>query len=158
MTAEMTLYWRSKGKSLLERLDEIFVQHGFHEERGLSKYFEGPTGMTVMRGIMDGYRKSQPATLGGIAVDRIRDVKTGKAWNVSDPGATSEVDLPASDAIQWYLADGTMVTVRPSGTEPKIKYYVLARTVVGAGGLAAAKKASATKVDAMLADIRKVIG
>ena len=51
-----------------------------------------------------------------------------------------------------------MVTVRPSGTEPKIKYYVLARTLVGAEGLAAAKKASAAKVDAILADIRKAIG
>ncbi len=158
MTAEMTLYWRSKGKSLLERLDEVFTLHGYHEERGLSRYFEGPTGMTVMRGIMDGYRKNQPATLGGIAIERIRDVKTGKAWSVSAPTAATKVDLPPSDAIQWYLVDGTMVTVRPSGTEPKIKYYVLARTLVGAEGLAAAKKASAAKVDAILADIRKAIG
>lgn len=158
MTAEMTLYWRSKGKSLLQRLDEIFQQHGYHEERGLNKYFEGPTGMDVMRGIMDAYRKNQPATLGGITVESIRDIKTGKKWNVAAPAAAQKVDLPSSDVIQWYLTDGTLVTVRPSGTEPKIKYYVLARTEVGSGGLAAARSASAAKVGAILADIKKVTG
>ncbi|PKL25608.1 MAG: phospho-sugar mutase [Spirochaetae bacterium HGW-Spirochaetae-3] len=158
MTAEMTMYWRSKGKSLLQRLDELFAEHGFHEERGVNKYFQGPTGMDVMRGIMDAYRENQPATLGGIAVERIRDIKTGKSWRIASPGAASSVDLPASDVIQWYLSDGTLVTVRPSGTEPKIKYYVLARTEVGAGGLDAARKASSAKVDAILADIKKVIG
>jgi len=159
MTAEMTMYWRSKGKSLLQRLDELFVEHGFHEERGVNKYFEGPTGMDVMRGIMDAYRADQPKTLGGIPVERIRDIKTGKAWSVAGgPGKAETVKLPTSDVIQWYLEDGTLVTVRPSGTEPKIKYYVLARTAVGPEGLAAARKASNAKVDAILADIKKVIG
>lgn len=158
MTAEMTLYWRSKGKSLLERLDELYVQHGYHEERGINKYFQGATGMDTMRGIMDAYRASQPASLGGIAVERIRDFKTGKAWSVKAPGALESLKFPTSDVIQWYLADGTMVTVRPSGTEPKIKYYVLARTEVGPSGLAAAKMQSAARVDAILADIKRVIG
>ncbi|MBN2875585.1 MAG: phospho-sugar mutase [Spirochaetales bacterium] len=158
MTAEMTLYWRSKGKSLLERLDEIFIEHGYHEERGFSKYFEGPTGMDVMRGIMDSYRAKQPSSIGGIAVESIRDIKTGKKWKAASPQDAVAVELPTSDVIQWYLVDGTMVTVRPSGTEPKIKYYVLARTDVGSGGLAAARTASAAKVDAILADVKKVVG
>ncbi|MDP3176628.1 MAG: phospho-sugar mutase, partial [Spirochaetaceae bacterium] len=174
LTAEMTLYWRSKGKSLLERLDEIFVKHGFFEERGVNKYFEGPTGMDTMRGIMEGYRRSQPSSLGGIPVSWIRDVKTGLAWDAAaGPTSARKVDLPASDVIQWRLADGTMVTVRPSGTEPKIKYYVLCRTEValgagagagqaGAGlavaGLAGARKASAAKAAAIEAEIRKAVG
>ena len=73
-------------------------------------------------------------------------------------GHGGDDDLPASDVIQWYLEDGTMVTVRPSGTEPKIKFYVLARTEVGPAGLASAKAGSAVKVDAILADIKRVIG
>jgi phosphoglucomutase len=158
MTAEMTLYWRSKGKSLLERLDEIFIEHGYHEERGINKYFEGPTGMDVMRGIMETYRKNQPLTLGGINVERIRDLKTGKIWDVAQPARATAIKLPTSDVIQWYLSDGTMVTVRPSGTEPKIKFYVLARTAVSKGGLVAAKSESAAKVDRILTDIKKVIG
>ncbi len=66
--------------------------------------------------------------------------------------------MPSSDVLQWRLLDGTVVTVRPSGTEPKIKFYILCRTDVGSGGLPAAKAASAAKVGAIQADIRAVIG
>jgi len=159
LTAEMTLYWRSKGKSLLDRLEELYLEHGYYEEKSVNKYFEGPSGMDIMKGIMEGYRKSQPESLGGIKVARIRDVKTGLEWQ---PGvAATKIDLPSSDVIQWMLEDGTKVTVRPSGTEPKIKYYVLLRSEVAgraAAGLTAAKAEAAAKAAAIVADIRKVIG
>lgn len=160
LTAEMTLYWRSNGKSLLQRLDELYVEHGYYEEKSVNKYFEGPTGMDVMKGIMGGYRKSQPAALGGIAVSRVRDVGTGLEWPAGRPGAATKIDLPSSDVIQWFLEDGTKVTVRPSGTEPKIKFYVLIRTESkgGASGLPAARASSAAKAEAIAADIRKAIG
>ncbi|HAP43556.1 MAG: phosphomannomutase [Spirochaetes bacterium GWD1_61_31] len=165
MTAEMTLYWRSRGKSLLQRLDDLYLEHGYHQEVGISKYFAGASGMDIMQGIMATYRKAQPKQLGGIAVQRIRDIKTGLTWETAKPGTTAKVVLPASDVIQWYLADGTLVTVRPSGTEPKIKFYILACTAVvdsklpgAAQRLAAAKAASAVKVAAIEADIRQVIG
>ncbi|HRY53415.1 MAG TPA: phospho-sugar mutase [Spirochaetia bacterium] len=157
LTAEAALYWRSKGKSLLERLDELYLEHGLYEERGVSKYFEGPTGMDTMRGIMEGYRRAQPASFGGIRVARIRDVKAGAAWEPGREAAAEKVDLPPSDVLQWYLEDGTMVTVRPSGTEPKIKYYVLCRTEAS-GGLAEARAASAAKASAIVAEIRKAVG
>jgi phosphoglucomutase len=158
LTAEMTLYWRSKGKSLLDRLDDLYLEYGYFEEKGTNKYFEGPTGMGIMKGIMDDYRKRQPAALGGIKVERIRDVKTGKVWDAAHPEKAEKVDLPESDVLQWYLEDGTMVTVRPSGTEPKIKYYILLKTdTKKAGGLEAARLSSEKKAQAILADIRKVI-
>lgn len=164
LTAEMTLYWRSKGKSLLDRLDELYAEHGYFQEKGINKYFEGASGMDVMRGIMESYRKAQPATLGGIKIVRIRDVKTGRTWETAAPAAARSIDLPESDVIQWYLEDGTTVTVRPSGTEPKIKYYILLRTEVkaaggrlAADGLDAARAASSAKAAAIEADVRKVI-
>ena len=170
ITAEMTLYWRSKGKSLLDRLEELYLEYGYYEEKSVNKYFEGAQGMDVMKGIMAGYRKDQPTTLGGIKVERIRDVKEGAEWDVASKadvgGAEHErahehkVDLPESDVIQWFLEDGTKVTVRPSGTEPKIKFYVLLRSEVagGAAGLSAARAASEAKAAAITADIRKAIG
>jgi phosphoglucomutase len=170
LTAEMTLYWKSKGKSLLDRLEDLYREYGFYEEKGVNKYFEGASGMDVMRGIMEAYRKDQPATLGGIRVDSVRDVKTGLTWKSAEPKATRKVDLPTSDVIQWYLEDGTVVTVRPSGTEPKIKYYILLRTDAqgvggsaaaggsyAADGLEAARAASGKKAKAIEADIRKAI-
>ncbi len=159
LTAEMTLYWRSKGKSLLDRLEELYLEHGYYEERSVNKYFEGPSGMDVMKGIMEGYRANQPESLGGLKVARIRDIKTGLEWPAGRRGEAVNVDLPSSDVIQWILEDGTKVTVRPSGTEPKIKYYVLLRSEVGgAAKLAAARAEAASKAAAIIADIRKVIG
>jgi len=160
LTAEMTLYWRSRGKSLLERLEELYVEHGYHEEKSINKYFEGPSGMDVMNGIMEGYRTNQPISLGGISVARIRDVQTGLEWPAGKPEASAKIDLPESDVIQWYLEDGTKVTVRPSGTEPKIKFYILLRSDSGgrAAGLPAARQASAVKAAAITVDIMEVIG
>jgi phosphoglucomutase len=162
LTAEMTLYWRSKGMSLLERLEELYVEHGYYEEKSINKYFEGPTGMDVMKGIMEGYRKSQPAALGGMAVSSVRDVGTGLEWPAGKSGSAQErkIDLPSSDVIQWLLADGTKVTVRPSGTEPKIKFYIMLRNAAegGAAGLPAARRASEAKAAAIAVDIRKAIG
>ncbi len=158
MTAEMTLYWRSRGKSLLGRLDELYLEHGYHEEKGINKYFEGPRGMDIMKGIMEAYRSRQPERLGGIPVTRVRDIGTGLTWEAGSPDSARPVDLPRSDVIQWYLADGTLVTVRPSGTEPKIKFYILARTAVGDKGLDGARADSAIKIGAIEADIRKVLG
>jgi phosphoglucomutase len=157
LTAEMTLYWRTKGKSLLDRLDDLYREYGFYEERGISKYFEGPKGMQIMSGIMEGYRSRQPLAIGGIPVKSIRDVKTGMEWSLSS-GQKTALRLPTSDVLQWRLKDGTLVTVRPSGTEPKIKYYILSRTDVAAGRLDLARKESTEKIAAIELDIRRVIG
>jgi phosphoglucomutase len=146
LTAEMTLYWRSRGKSLLDRLDELYKVCGYWQEMGVSKYFQGPEGPAIMKGIMDRYRSKPPQTLGGIAVSRVRDLEKG-----ADA-------LPPSDVLQFYLADGTVVSARPSGTEPKIKFYATCCADAGSAGLEAAKAEAARKLEAIKKDIRAVIG
>ncbi|MDR0585157.1 MAG: phospho-sugar mutase [Treponema sp.] len=146
LTAEMTLYWRSKGKTLLDRLDELYRTCGFWQELGISKYFQGPEGPAIMQGIMDKYRSKPPATLGGIEVAKVRDLKNGMDG------------LPPSDVLQFFLKDGTVVSARPSGTEPKIKFYASCCAGVGSGGLDAARAEAARKLDAIRKDIRAVIG
>jgi phosphoglucomutase len=91
--------------------------------------------MDVMKGIMEGYRKSQPGPFGGLAVSSVRDVKDRPrvAGGEERRRAERKIDLPSSDVIQWLLADGTKVTVRPSGTEPKIKFYVCCARRLRAG-------------------------
>lgn len=157
ITAEMALYWRSKGKSLLDRLDEIYAEHGYYEEKGVNRYFEGASGMDIMAGIMAAYRAEHPKAIGGIPVVKIRDVKSGREWLPGAEGIATRLDLPASDVLQWWLKDGTVVTVRPSGTEPKIKYYILSRTDIGADGLAGARKASTAKNEAIISQIKTTL-
>jgi phosphoglucomutase len=145
LCAEMTLYWRSKGKSLLDRLEELYLICGYWQEMGISKYFQGPEGPGIMNGIMEEYRKNPPASLGGIKITKVRDIKNGAEG------------LPPSDVLQFFLEDGTIVSARPSGTEPKIKFY--ATCCAGAEkGLDAAKAEAGKKLEAIKSDIRAVIG
>jgi phosphoglucomutase len=146
LTAEMTIYWRGKGKSLLDRLNELYEICGYWEEIGISKYFKGPEGPSIMQGIMEEYRKNPPKILGGIDVEKVRDIKNGADG------------LPPSDVLQFFLKDGTVVSARPSGTEPKIKFYASCCSGLEGGGLQAAKAEAGRKLDAIKKDIRKVIG
>jgi phosphoglucomutase len=157
LTAEMTLYWRSQGKSLLDRLDELYLINGYWRELGISKYFQGPEGPAIMKGIMEEYRRNPPKTLGGITVEKVRDIEESVWKYPHNPGKTERVDLPRSDVLQFYLADGTVVSARPSGTEPKIKFYATCCADVKAGGLDAAKAEVQKKLDAINQDIRRVI-
>jgi phosphoglucomutase len=160
LTAEMTLYWRAQGKSLLDRLEELYKINGYWEELGISKYFQGPGGPAVMAGIMEEYRRNPPAALGGIAVKKVRDIKEG-LWLYPQAGGGVKkgepLNLPKSDVLQFYLEDGTVVSARPSGTEPKIKFYATCCAPVGAGGLEAAKAEAGRKLKAVNDDIRAVI-
>ncbi|MDR3341344.1 MAG: phospho-sugar mutase [Treponema sp.] len=158
MTAEMTLYWRSTGKSLLDRLDELYEANGYWQEMGISKYFQGPEGPAIMKGIMDEYRKKPPVIFGGIAVEKVRDILESVWKEPKNPAYQAPVDLPRSDVLQFYLQDGTVVSLRPSGTEPKIKFYASCCCEVGAAGLSAAKAEAARKLEAIKKDIRQVIG
>ena len=153
LTAEMTLYWRSKGKSLLDRLEELYLEYGYYEEKGLSFYFEGEQGMQIMKNIMDSYRSETPRHFGELSVVSSRDIKTGIEWDAT--GAQRTVDLPKSDVLQWRLEDDTLLTVRPSGTEPKIKYYILCHSKGGdlAANVAMIKNTIAT----IEKDIRRVV-
>jgi phosphoglucomutase len=161
MTAEMTLYWQSKGKSLLSRLEELYLANGYWRELGISKYFQGPQGPAIMKGIMDEYRKNPPKTLGGIEVEKVRDVLESVWKYPGNPGRTDPVDLPKSDVLQFYLKDGTVVSARPSGTEPKIKFYATCCAEVKpqpGGGLEAAKAEAERKVEVIKKEIRSIIG
>ncbi|MDR2807394.1 MAG: phospho-sugar mutase [Spirochaetaceae bacterium] len=158
LTAEMTLYWRSKGKTLLDRLNELYVIAGYWQEMGISKYFPGIEGPALMSKIMASYRSEPPSLLGGIRVEKLRDLSESVWKYPDDPARTEPVALPKSDVLQFYLSDGTVVSIRPSGTEPKIKFYASCCASVGSEGLAAAKTHAAKKLDAIRKDIRAVIG
>ncbi|MCR4626881.1 MAG: phospho-sugar mutase [Treponema sp.] len=156
MCSELTLYWRSKGKSILERLDEMYNEFGYYEDRAISQYFPGSSGVAVMKGIMSKLRAEGLKSLGGQKVLKIRDIQESKSFDPENPSKTEKVDLPKSNVLQFFLDTGTTVSARPSGTEPKIKFYINARTSTE-NGLESAKKISAANCDAITADISKIL-
>ena len=111
MCAEMILYWRSQGKSLLEHLDDLYKEFGYFEDRAISQNFPGASGSETMKAMMSSMRANPPKTLGGENVVKVRDC-------LADP------ELPKSNVLQFYLESGTIVSARPSGTEPKVKFYM----------------------------------
>jgi phosphoglucomutase len=158
ITAEMAIYWGSKGKSLLDRLEELYEQCGYWQETGVSKYFEGPEGQNIMAGIMERCRKEPPGALGGVKVEKIRDIENLITRYPADPKRSEKIDLPRSNVLQFCLEDGTIVSARPSGTEPKIKFYASCCSAIGAGGLPAAKIEVQKKLDAIKGDIKNMLG
>ena len=161
MCAEMTMYWRSKGKSLLEHLDDMYKEYGYFEDRSISKNFPGIEGVSVMKGIMSKLRTDGLKTLGGKKVLKIRDIQTSVSYDPNSPEKKEAVSLPKSNVLQFFLEGGTIVSARPSGTEPKIKFYINTKTEVGGakcdGCLKATKEEASKLCDAIEKDINKIL-
>jgi phosphoglucomutase len=157
MCAEMTLYWRSKGKSLLDRLGELWIEHDYFEEKAISKGFPGASGGETMKNLMAKLRKEGLTSLGGKKVAKIRDVKEGTVYDPANPGKKDKANLPSSNVLQFFLEDGTVVSARPSGTEPKIKFYISCPVAVKGKDIEGAKKAAATVISGIDAEIRAIL-
>lgn len=156
MCAEMTLYWRSKGKSLLQRLEELYTQFGYFEDRAISKGFPGASGSAVMKKIMTKLRTEGLKTLGGKKVMMIRDIGEAVSFSPEDPNAKTAVLLPKSNVLQFFLEGGSIVSARPSGTEPKIKFYVNC-VIDNSKNLESAQKEAQTLCSAIEAEINAVL-
>jgi phosphoglucomutase len=146
LTAEMALYHRREGKTLLDRLEEIYREYGFFREILLSKTFKGQKGKEAMDELMSSLRREGPKKIGGITVREIRDYQVGKALSGADGSLLDKIDLPPSNVMQFVLEDESIVTARPSGTEPKIKFYASCRGERGQN-LEEAKKSVAERLD-----------
>lgn len=160
MCAEMTLYWASKGMSLLEHLNDLYKKHGYFEDRAISRYFEGISGPKIMGGIMTRLRTEGLTSLGGKKVLTIRDVQQQVSFDPANPSKKEKLPFPKSNVLQFFLEGGTIVSARPSGTEPKIKFYI--NSVVPVSGASdeafeAAKKDSAALCDRISAEITAIL-
>ena len=115
LICEMAAYQKAQGKTLLERLEELYQQHGYYKEALDSFTLPGADGQARIAVIMENLRAQQPKDFGGQAIAEIKDYKAG-------------IDnLPKADVLKYFLADGGWMAVRPSGTEPKIKFYYSVR-------------------------------
>ena len=125
MILEMTAYYKKRGMTLSDALDGLYEKYGAYTERMIDIYMEGLDGIEKRKRTMSSLRQNPPTELGGIAVTKIGDYKVGTVTNVAD-GTTATTGQPASDVLYYTLESEDKIIVRPSGTEPKIKIYVLA--------------------------------
>jgi phosphoglucomutase len=119
---EMAAYERSRGKTLFEKLLELYVQHGFYLEHLISITKKGRDGQQQIADMMERFRAKPPITLGGVKVVQLLDYEKRENRYLST-GAVSAIELPKSNVLQFILEDGSKISARPSGTEPKIKFY-----------------------------------
>lgn len=122
MVAEIVAYYRTKGMSIQDVLAEIYMNFGFYKESLISVTKKGKDGAEQIQKLMADFRKNRPTEMNGLKVVKIVDVKESKVYDIAN-GTESVLKMDKSNVIQFYLEDGSKISARPSGTEPKIKYY-----------------------------------
>ncbi len=127
LMAEIAAWAKDNGKTLFELLQDIYLEYGFGKEKGISVVRKGKSGAEEIVQMMRNFRTNPPKEIAGSKVSVIKDYETLKMTNVSS-AEVSELDFPCtSNVLQYFTEDGTKISVRPSGTEPKIKFYIEVR-------------------------------
>lgn len=119
--AEMVGYYATKGQTLLMVLDDLYQEFGYHKEALVSQVFEGKDGQEQMHVILNRWRENVPSEIAGITVARVEDYLTSVA--ILADGSTFDITLPKENVIKIILENESWIAIRPSGTEPKCKYY-----------------------------------
>ena len=127
LLCEMAAYEKENGSSLFDKLIDMYVQYGFYYEELISITKKGMNGQKEIADMMEGYRKTPPTTINGSKVVEILDYEKqiGKDF---ESGDSWSIDLPKSNVLQFVTEDGSKISARPSGTEPKIKFYFSVKT------------------------------
>jgi phosphoglucomutase len=122
LIAEMTAYYKDNGSSLYDALVKLYLEYGFYKEKLVSVTKQGKQGADEIQKMMKKFRNHPPTMLGGSRVIVIKDYMSGMSINPVS-GTSTTIDLPSSNVLQFFTEDGSIVSARPSGTEPKIKFY-----------------------------------
>jgi phosphoglucomutase len=121
--AEMTAWYKSQGKTLIDALTGLYLEYGLYREKLISLTKKGKAGAGEIRAMMEAFRKNPPAELGGEKIALVRDYQNGIERNIAS-GSVTELDFPSSNVLQFVTETGSVISARPSGTEPKIKFYI----------------------------------
>ena len=154
LLAEICAWAKDQGKTLYDILMDIYVEYGFSKETTVNVVKPGKSGADEIKAMMDNFRANPPKEIGGFAVSLTKDYKTLKATDAK--GNVTALDMPeTSNVLQYFTEDGTKISVRPSGTEPKIKFYIEVKGEMGCPKCYASANAEAEKkVEA----VRKSLG
>jgi len=127
LLCEMAAYEKSKGRSLFDKMIELYVQYGFYYEHLISITKKGMNGQQEIANMMEQYRQTPPATIDGVKVVTLLDYELQMGKNLLT-GESWKINLPKSNVLQFVTEEGSKISARPSGTEPKIKFYFSVNT------------------------------
>lgn len=129
LMAEIAAWAKDKGMTMYQMLQDIYIKYGYSKEKGISVVRKGKSGAEEIVAMMKNFRENPMKELGGSPVILIKDYASLEATDVVN-GAKSKLDMPVtSNVLQYFSADGSKVSIRPSGTEPKIKFYIEVRGI-----------------------------
>lgn len=146
LLTEVAAHFKNEGKTLYDGLQALYAKHGYFLEKTISVTVAGLEGPQKIKALLDGLRASVPTSFGGLKVALAQDFAVNEQKDAN--GVVSEIGLPTSNVLKYILEDGSWIAVRPSGTEPKIKFYI--------GAKADSEEAAKEKVAALQADLEKL--
>ncbi|MBB6458937.1 phospho-sugar mutase [Flammeovirga kamogawensis] len=154
MICEMAAFYKNEGKSMFDQLIDIYAEHGYFKEKLISITKKGMSGADEIAQMMKDLRSNPPATINGSKVLEMRDYQSSISTDLQTKEETV-IDLPKSNVLQFLLEDGTKISARPSGTEPKIKFYFSVNTSLSsADEYDAADEVLETKVAKIIEDMK----
>lgn len=152
--AEMVAFYKDKGTSLYEALLEMYVEYGLYKEKLVSITKKGKSGAEEIKAMMERFRVSPPASLDGSKIETLKDYEKGTETDLHS-GKVSKLEFPLSDVLQFITEDGSIISARPSGTEPKIKFYCSVHAPLSDVGSFEATDAQLNeKIDAIMRDLQ----
>ena len=122
LLAEVAAYYQSQGKTLWDGVQELYKKYGYYAEKTVGVDFEGVDGPKQMANLMTKFREEQPDDFAGVKIAKVEDFLSQEAKSAD--GTVEKLTMPSSNVLKYILADGTWIAIRPSGTEPKVKFYV----------------------------------
>jgi phosphoglucomutase len=153
LLCEMAAYEKEKGRSLYEKMIDLYVQYGFFKEQLISITKKGMDGQQQIAAMMEAYRNNPPKAINGSPVVMLRDYELQTEKNLAT-GEEWKIDMPKSNVLQFVLEDWSSISARPSGTEPKIKFYFSVYTGLNkADEFEKVNKELEEKIKAIIADM-----
>lgn len=143
LVAEVAAFYKKQGKTMYDGLQDIYATYGYYEEKTISVTLAGIEGSAKIKALMAKFREEAPIEFAGISVASMEDFDASQ--RIYSDGKVETIDMPAANVLKYSLADGSWIAIRPSGTEPKIKFYI------------AAVASSAIEVDKKVAEFEKTI-
>ena len=143
LVAEVAAFYKKQGKTMYDGLQDIYATYGYYEEKTISVTLAGIEGSAKIKALMAKFREEAPIEFAGISVASMEDFDASQ--RIYSDGKVETIDMPAANVLKYSLADGSWIAIRPSGTEPKIKFYI------------AAVASSAIEVDKKVTEFEKTI-